>query len=85
MYQLTTEAEHEIIKAGADKIAAVRELCGSYGRQHGLQQKDAVKFGMTELFGSPQEFCLNIVTEVAREIDRGEAEILYVLTGHHLL
>lgn len=85
MYQLTTESEHRIITSGAAKIGEMREACRSYGRQHGLTDKAAVDHGMAELFGTPEQFRLSIVFEVARELDLGEAEILYVLTGHNLM
>jgi len=85
MYQLTTEAEHQIIKAGASKIGEMREVCRSYGREHGLTKAAAVTFGTTELFGSSQQFYLTIVSEVARKLDCGEAEVLYVLTEHDLM
>jgi len=85
MYQLTTEAEHQIITSGAAKIGEMREVCRSYGRSHGLTEEAAVAHGMAELFGTPEQFRLGIVSEVARDLDLGEAAILYALTDHHLL
>lgn len=85
MYQLTTETEHQIITSGAAKIGELRDVCRTYGLDHGLTEEASVRHGMAELFGTPQQFRLTVVSEVARELDMGEAEILYALTDHLLL
>lgn len=85
MYQLTSETEHQIITAGAAKIGELRDVCRSYGFDQGLTKEAAVRHGMAEFFGTPQQFRLTVVSEVARELDMGEAEMLYALTDHHLL
>jgi len=85
MYQLTTEAEAQITTSGATKIADMREVCRSYGRDHGFTGEAAVDYGIHELFGSPQQFRLALVSEIARDLNLGEAEILYALTDHHVL
>ncbi len=85
MYRLTIDVENKIEQVGKRKVRQMRDVCRSFGQDKGLRGRAAEKLGIRELFGCRQDFYMEIIAEVSREVNARQQEILYVLSERNVL